>query len=196
MVEPWRRAGYDCWIVDLQHDGSAAPQLDHLTRVAADLSKPYPCPVDPASVAFVAAFPPCDHLAVSGSRWFRGKGLRALSRSIDLFATAAEFCDEVGAPYLIENPISTISSYWRKPDHIFHPCDYSGHCSSDTYYKKTCLWVGCGFQMPPIFSVGGDPDDRIHRAAPRPDRKNFRSKTPEGFSQAVYLSNRESWVFS
>lgn len=42
-------------------------------------------------VAFVTAFPPCTHLAVSGARWFKGKGLRKLADSIHMFATAAEF---------------------------------------------------------------------------------------------------------
>lgn len=30
-------------------------------------------------VAFVAAFPPCTHLVVSGARWFKGKGLRSVT---------------------------------------------------------------------------------------------------------------------
>jgi hypothetical protein len=33
------------------------------------------------------------------------------------------------------------------------------------------------------------PDNRIHMAAPGPDRKNFRSATPMGFAEAVYHAN-------
>lgn len=34
------------------------------------------------------------------------------------------------------------------------------------------------------------PDDRIHKAPPGPERANFRSATPRGFSQAVFEANR------
>jgi hypothetical protein len=33
------------------------------------------------------------------------------------------------------------------------------------------------------------PDDRIHKAAPGPDRANFRSATPLGFAKAVFACN-------
>ena len=26
----------------------------------------------------------------------------------------------LGVPYMIENPVSVVSTYWRKPDYIFH----------------------------------------------------------------------------
>jgi hypothetical protein len=32
---------------------------------------------------------------------------------------------------MIENPVSTVSTYWRKPDYTFDPCDYG-----DAYQKK------------------------------------------------------------
>lgn len=38
------------------------------------------------------------------------------------------------------------------------------------------------------------PDDRIHKAAPGPDRANFRSATPRGFSRAVFEANRPDRV--
>jgi hypothetical protein len=34
------------------------------------------------------------------------------------------------------------------------------------------------------------PDDRIHKAAPGPERANFRSATPRGFAQAMYEANK------
>ena len=188
MVKPWLDADYECWIVDIQHppgitlDGS-------LYRVRADLSQPWIPPLELSRVAFVSAFPPCDHLAVSGARWFQGKGLRALSESIAMFATAAEFCESTAAPYLIENPVSTISMHWRKPDYTFHPHEYAGFCLGDNYTKKTCLWVGNGFVMPPKHPGIYEPDDRIHKCPPGPDRKNIRSQTPAGFAKAVFLAN-------
>lgn len=148
MLEPWRRAGYDCWAVDIQHpvahDRGGITENNGIKKVHADLSRPWLPPVDRDLIEFVAAFPPCDHLAVSGARWFKGKGLRSLEKSIAMFATAAEFCEWSGAPYLIENPVSTISTYWRKPDHTMHPHQFTGYCNADNYTKKTCLWTGGG----------------------------------------------------
>jgi len=195
FVKPWLDDGYECWIVDKQHkpnySNCGITQEGNLFKVNFDLRKPWLLPFDRSEVAFVSAFPSCDHLAVSGSRWLRGKGLRLLAESIEMFATAAEMCEWIGAPYLIENPVSTISTYWRKPDHIFSPEWFTGYCSEDNYTKKTCLWTGNGFVMPDEFRdiSLGLPDDRIHKCSPGDDRKNFRSKTPLGFAIAVHKAN-------
>lgn len=194
MVKPWVDAGYKAILVDIQHDAAEEELgfVDGVMRINRDLTKPFSLPDEITQrIAFVAAFPPCDHLAVSGARWFKGKGLRALSVSIAMFATAADFCEEVGAPYIIENPVSTISTYWRKPDHTFHPHQFTGFCADDNYTKKTCLWVGNGFVMPSEFkdTALGEPDDRIHKAPPGPDRHNFRSATAMGFAIAVWAYN-------
>lgn len=193
MAEPWLAAGYTCYLVDLQHPTGVRRDPKHrLIRIGADIRGGWlPSREVAERCAFAAAFPPCDHLATSGARWLRGKGLRALSLSIDLFATAAEVCEWIGAPYMIENPRSTISTYWRKPDHTFHPCDYTLLESPDNYTKETWIWSGNGFVMPPPCrdqSLGA-PDDRIHRAAPGDDRRNFRSATPRGFARAVFEHN-------
>ena len=157
-------------------------------RVNADLRNPWQPPGKQWD--FISAFPPCTHLSVSGAAWFKGKGLRPLSDSIAMFATAAEICEEAGCPYIIENPISTISTYWREPDYMFHPWQFSLFCPDDTYTKKTCLWTGGGFVMPdPAFSPHIELDNRIHMASPSPERANFRSATPKGFALAVYNAN-------
>ena len=108
-----------------------------------------------------------------------------------MFATAAEFCEWSGAPYIIENPVSTISSYWRKSDYRFSPHHFTGYNIDDNYTKKTCLWVGNGFKMPDASMVAGlpAPDDRIHKCPPGPNRHNIRSATPMGFAKAVFETN-------
>lgn len=191
MLKPWAAAGFNCYCYDIQHPNGFSDGGQGIRNVGFDLKRE-PDHFDSDRIAFVAAFPPCDHLAVSGARWFKGKGLRKLAQSIELFATAAEFCEQSCAPYMIENPVSTISTYWRKPDHTFHPHQYAGYCANDNYTKKTCLWTGGGFVMPqPSPAVSGaKPDDRIHKCPPGPNRKNIRSATPGGFAQAVYLANR------
>ena len=191
MAAPWVENGYKAVLVDVQHPPGMA-EFGAVTKIGADIRggwMPDRELVD--RVAFVAAFPPCDHLAVSGSRWMQGKGLRKLAWSIDLFATAAEICEWIGVPYMIENPVSTISTYWRKPDATFHPHHFTLLDPSDNYTKKTCLWTGGGFVMPEScrdFTLG-NPDDRIHKAPPGPDRANFRSATPMGFARAVFAAN-------
>ncbi len=191
MAQPWIDAGYRVVMIDMQH-----PQGIHehgqITKIGADIRNGWMPPREIIDrIAFVAAFPPCDHLAVSGSRWFKGKGLRKLALSVDLFATAAELCEWLGAPYLIENPVSTMSTYWRKPDYVFHPHHFTMLEPNDNYTKTTCLWTGGGFVMPPSCKdyTLGVPDDRIHKCAPGPDRHNIRSATPLGFARAVFLAN-------
>ena len=188
MVKPWLDAGYECWIVDLQHGNVSNGKLH---KVNCDLTEPLSLPIDKERIAFVSAFPPCDHLAVSGARWFKGKGLRKLAISVAMFATAAEFCEDSGAPYLIENPVSTISTYWRKPDYTFDPYHFTRYNPDDNYTKKTCLWTGGGFVMPTYAMLQGilPPDDRIHKCAPGPERHNIRSATPLGFAKAVFEAN-------
>jgi hypothetical protein len=191
MVKPWVEAGYRGVIVDLKHPQGG--NIDgNLLKIGADLKTWVPPRwLVKSDVQFVSAFPPCDHLAVSGARWFAGKGLGALAEAVTLFDRAAFWAEYFDAPYIIENPVSTISSYWRKPDYTFHPHQYAGLHPQDNYTKKTCLWTGNGFVMPepqPLYD-GDEPDDRIHKAPPSADRKDFRSATAEGFAKAVFLAN-------
>ena len=167
MARPWADAGYRCICYDIQHvgrtvrDGIVFQQWDALLGAPA-------IPVD-STVVFGFAFPPCTDLAVSGARWFKEKGLRRLAQAIEMVAVADEFLRSLGVPYGIENPVSVISSHWRKPDYTFHPYEFTGFELDDNYKKKTCVWAGGGFEMPePNRAEGlGAPDNRIH-AAPHP----------------------------
>lgn len=186
-AEPFAAAGWDCYCIDIAHDQSWSDGTIHYIKADARHWKPTRDMVE--RCRFFAAFPPCTHLAVSGARWLRGKGLRKLAESIELFAVAAEWAEYLGVPYFFENPVSTISTYWRKPDHTFHPWQYTGWEPRDNYSKKTCVWSGNGFVMPEPLVDCETIDDRIHRAAPGPDRADFRSATPVGFMRAVYDAN-------
>jgi hypothetical protein len=194
MAQPWVDAGRLALLVDIQHKQGLHTEDGRVFTLGQDIRNGVSIPdgfPQFSHIEFVAAFPPCDHLAVSGARWFQGKGLRALELSIALFATASEFCEASGAKYMIENPVSTISTYWRKPDHVFQPWWYSAHHVDDNYTKTTCLWTGGGFHMPEqaLSQALWTPDDRIHKAPPGPDRKDMRSATPMGFSKAVFKAN-------
>ena len=182
MAQPWAEAGYLCYCLDIAHP-SGFERHGNIVTIGADVTRWYPALNHEWS--FAAFFPPCTHLAVSGARWFQGKGLRALSEAIGLVAVAAEIAESLQCPYLIENPVSTLASYWRKPDYTFDPCDYG-----DGWTKKTCLWTGGGFVMPEKNRVPITEPGKIHRLPPTDDRAQLRSLTPSGFARAVFEANR------
>jgi hypothetical protein len=188
MVEPWAKAGFLCYCVDLVHPEGECRE-GNVIRVGADVRDWLP-PFAPIKALF--AFPPCTHVAASGARWFRDKGLCSLIEALELFEAAVRLAEWTGAPYMIENPVSTVSSYWRKPDYTFDPCDYGGYLNppGDAYTKKTCLWTGNGFVMPEMKRVKPFEGSRMHRLSPSEDRAMLRSVTPKGFAEAVFQANR------
>jgi hypothetical protein len=193
IVRPWRSAGFTCWIIDIQHppsygDKGVTKDEHGIYRVHHDLRNPWLPPFDRRDIAFVAAFPPCDHLAVSGAAWFKGKGLRKLASSIELFATAAEFCVWAEAPYFIENPKSVVATHWRAADYTFHPWEFSSHASGDVHSKETFLWTGGGFIMPKRKTELVTALDTTW--VDNKSNKNDRSETPRGFAKAVFLANQ------
>lgn len=200
MVQPWVDAGYNAILVDPQHGitsgddsvmryaGTIEDAMDYLGHVLRTYN-----------VAMVFGFPPCTDMAVSGARWFESK--RQADRMFQAKAVmVAEQCRTIGrlsgAPYIVENPVSVLASAFGKPQHTFHPADYTTYEPADNYTKKTCLWTGGGFVMPaPSKDESlGAPDNRIHFASPGPERANFRSATPMGFAQAVFAANHKPAV--
>ena len=193
MVRPWADAGYLCYCVDLQHPPGETKE-GNIVFVGADVREWLPpfC-----KIAMVFAFPPCTDVAVSGARWFRDKGLGALIRSLQLFDACVRLAEWSAAPYLIENPVSAVSTHWRKPDHLFDPCHYGGYLNppGDAYTKRTCLWTGHGFVMPMPRSVAPKEGSRMHNIGPSKERANLRSATPMGFALAVFKSNHATQHF-
>lgn len=188
MVEPWAEAGFRTLCVDIQHDGR---EDGFATRkVGADVRTWLP-PLDDYAIVF--AFPPCTHLAQSGARWFAQKGLGKLIEGVELVEACRRICEWSKAPWMLENPVGQLSTYWRKPDHYFDPYEYAGYALVDeAYTKKTCLWVGEGFVMPtkrPVEVTEEKP--RIHWAKNDAGRGDVRSVTPSGFARAVFEANVE-----
>lgn len=201
MVRPWIEAGYNAVLVDPQHEGNEGIQLGYesgwtrrLAGTIEDIMDELGELIRTGDVAAVFGFPPCTDMAVSGARWFRSK-----YEADKLFQAkavmVAEQCRTIGrlsgAPWFVENPVSVLASAFGKPQHTFHPADYTAYEPADNYTKKTCLWTGGGFVMPQPArdATLGAPDDRIHKAPPGPDRANFRSATPMGFARAVFEAN-------
>lgn len=194
-VAPWAEAGYRAVLVDPQHFmDSNDGEIEHIAGTVIDAAPRIGDIIREENVVFVCGFPPCTDVAVSGSRWFAEKA-KADKHFQAKAALVAEQCRMIaliaGCPGYFENPVSVFSSIFGKPDYTFSPHQYTGHCKDDNYTKQTCLWTFGRFIMPDEFKDPylGKPDDRIHKAAPGPDRANFRSATPKGFSEAVYLAN-------
>jgi hypothetical protein len=194
MVRPWAEAGYECWCLDIQHEGwrcdESFPRTGgRIHKIRHDVTRPFTLHSAPD---IVFAFPPCTHLAVSGARWFQVKGMDALIEALEVVNACRKIAESSGAPYMIENPVSTLSTYWRKPDYTFDPCEYAGYLEDpdeDAYSKKTCLWTGGGFVMPqrkPVHPIHGS---KMHLMAPSDDRSDRRAETPRGLSKAVFLAN-------
>mgnify|MGYP003674247008 CR=1 FL=1 len=123
------------------------------------------------------AHPPCQHLSVSGARWFKEKQADGRQQQgIDFFMAL------INAPIpmiAVENPISIMSSKYRKPNQIVQPWQH-GHGET----KATCLWLKGLPELEPTQIVEGR-EPRIHRMAPSPDRWKKRSLTYTGIAKAM-----------
>lgn len=196
VVQPWIEAGCEAVLVDPQHGTSRTEgPVRKIARTVEDALPELRCRIASGGVVMVFGWPPCTDMAVSGARWFETK--RQADPMFQAKAVAvAEQCRTVGrlsgAPWLVENPVSVLSSVFGKPQHYFDPCDYTRHEPADNYTKKTSIWSGGGFVMPLPWrdETLGPPDDRIHKAPPGPERENFRSATPMGFARAVFEANQ------
>lgn len=220
-LKPWALAGYQCIAYDIQHDIPHYEQFEGGGRIDykyADLHdiSYLDAIFDSLSgkdVTFAMAFPVCTDLAVSGAAHFKRKRERdpLFQRKAANYAIwCAELFQAIGCPYFIENPVSVLSTLWRKPDYSFHPYEYGGYIDPehaehpkwpdyiapmDAYPKKTCLWTGGGFVMPDISPVEpetGHSRQHLKLGGKSMKTKNIRSATPRGFAQAVFNSNNST----
>ena len=80
------------------------------------------------------AFPPCTHLALSGSQWFAEK--QKDGRQDEALQFVRDLMNADIPKIAIENPIGIISSRIRKYDQIIQP-----YMFGDPFQKSTCLWL-------------------------------------------------------
>lgn len=185
MAKPWADAGYRCYCVDVKHSIRNDRVEGNITYCWGDVRSWFP-PSPRGRIAFMACFPPCTDVAGSGARDFKKKKLPLLCDALAIFTACLNACEWAGCPYLIENPVGVLSSHVRKPDYTFDPCDYG-----DPYTKKTCLWTGGGFVMPPKQRVEPVLGSMMHTLPPDENRQAMRSKTPVGFANAVFHANHQ-----
>ena len=123
------------------------------------------------------AHPPCDHLAVSGARWFAEK--RADGRQQAALDFVRLLMDAPIERIAIENPVSIMSSQIKKPTQCIQPWQF-GHGET----KKTCLWLKNLPPLTPTDIVEGR-EQRVHKLPPSADRWKIRSKTYQGIADAM-----------
>lgn len=220
-VKPWAKAGYECHCYDIQHDSTRVDRflsggsihylhadLQNLSNVTALW-----CSYVGKPVVFGMAFPVCTDMAVSGASWFEAKRKmdpNFQKKASDYAKWCSSFFQNFSVPYFVENPVSVLSTLWRKPDYMFNPYEYGGYipedearhptwpeyiAARDAYPKKTCLWVGGGFKMPkpmPVVVEAGYSTQHRKLGGKSAKTKNIRSATPRGFAQAVFEANKKS----
>lgn len=187
MVRPWAEAGYECICVDISH----RPMRKARTETVGAGSITYQWGdarvwVPPRRPAILFAFPPCTHVSGSGAQDWKMKGTALLRDSLEMWSAAYHAGMWAGIPFMIENPVGKFSDHMRKPDYLFHPWEYG-----DPWTKKTCLWIGNEFVMPPKLHTEppAGTTQAIWLMSPGEDRDTERSKTPPAFARAVFESN-------
>ena len=121
--------------------------------------------------------PPCTHLAVSGARWFKEKRRDGRQQeAIEFFLRLANV--SIGK-ICIENPVSIMSTFYKKPNQIIQPYQF-GHGET----KATCLWLKNLPKLKPTKLVEGRVA-RIHNEPPSEERWKNRSRTYTGIAEAM-----------
>lgn len=219
MAQPWLDAGYECWCFDGQHPDGITVEGKHVkvgmwfdantTEEQAGLIASLV-----GTSEFVFGFPECTDLAVSGAAHFAKKREKdpLFQEKATLLAQMVEkVANLLDCPWGVENPVSVLSTLWRKPDHRFDPYEYGGYLpkddvhptypeyikSRDAYPKKTCIWSGNGFVMPvklPVTVEAGYSAQHSKLGGKSLKTKNIRSATPRGFARAAFLANSEALV--
>jgi len=176
VTKEFRKLGHEAYSCDILPTSGSNPEW-HLQQDVTELLK--------QDWDMIIAFPPCTHLAVSGSRHFAQKQADGRQQEgIDFFMLFANAkCEKI----CIENPIGIMSSMWRKPDQIVQPWMF-GHAES----KATCFWLKGLPKLVETDNVKAHFDtlpknqqQRIHYLPPSKDRGHLRSKTFSGIAQAM-----------
>lgn len=222
MAKPWADAGYKCYCFDGQHKSGVYQdsQNENIINVGmwfnneitgdySNLDVNKIIEITGRDISFVFGFPECTDLAVSGASHFARKRENNpffQLEAMELVKLTEKLGNELSCKWALENPISVISTMWRKPDYKFHPYEYGGYLPEDdehplypdyikprdAYPKKTCIWSGNGFIMPPLRPVYVEPgfsDQHKKLGGKSLKTKNIRSATPRGFAMAVFEYN-------
>ena len=175
--QAFRDRGFDAWSCDLLPSEDESPY--HIVGDCLSLLD--------QGWDLMVAHPPCTYLAVSGLHWNKRDPSRAEKTEEALRFVQALMSAPI-SKIAVENPVSCISSWIRKPDQIIQPWWFGEDAS-----KKTCLWLK---GLPLLRATDRLPgDDKTRRAnqtpsgqnklGPSPDRWKERSRTYLGIAKAM-----------
>jgi hypothetical protein len=180
ICKAFRALGHEAYSNDLQDCSGGHPEW-HLKMDALKAIKL-------KKWDLIIAHPPCTYLTISANKWYndmppRKSGVLVGAERRQAREEAVEFfmkftktnCKHVA----IENPIGIMSTRYRKPDQIIQPWQF-GHGET----KATCLWLFGLPKLVPTNIVEGR-EQRLHKLPPTPDRGKLRSKTYQGWADAM-----------
>lgn len=125
VCKAFRERGHEAYSCDIEPCSGGHPEWHIQGDVLEWLDKEWD---------LIIAHPPCTHIAVSGAAWFEQKRKDGRQQEgVDFFM---KFTDLKCPRVAIENPVSIMSTVWRKPDQIIQPYQFG-----DSFSKKTCLWL-------------------------------------------------------
>lgn len=200
VTKEFRKLGFEAYSCDIQPCTGGKPEWHIEDDIFKHIDKGWD---------LMIAHPPCTYLAVSGAKWFYhpdDKGMPIENRRPHpKFPNRKKHQKEALAffkklatadiPYVaVENPISVVSSKWRKPDQIVQP-----YMFGDEATKTTCLWLKNLPDLEPTKLVGkgervyfksgkSQPkwySDALSNSISSKERQILRSKTFKGFAKAM-----------
>lgn len=136
----FRGRGFEAYSADIQEPSGGHPEWHILGDVLPLLSGGVFATMDGKlhnvdKWDLIIAHPPCTHLAVSGARWFK-EGRKPLYLREQAVAFFMRFVNAYCEHIAVENPVSIMSTRYKKPTQIINPYEF-GHMEQ----KRTCLWL-------------------------------------------------------
>ena len=186
--ESFAKRGHDAWSIDL------LPTEKPGNHIQGDISTGILERRSSIHWDLMIAHPPCTYLAVSGAGWFyhpedkhlpfkkRRPHPKFPNRQKDKKEAELFFMALINAninKICVENPIGTMSTFYRKPNQIVQPWQF-GHGET----KATCFWLKNLPKLTPTKIVEGR-EQRNHYMSPSPDRPKNRSRTYQGIADAM-----------
>ena len=215
VTKEFRKLGHEAYSCDLLECSGGHPEW-HFKNDVFEIIEDRGGTLQTGEEAFIdgnwdmmIAHPPCTYLSVSGAQWYYHPDDKNLPteerRPHPKFPNRAEHREEAVEFFLrlanapiekvaVENPVSIISTRWRKPDQIVQP-----YMFGDEATKTTCLWLKNLPLLLPTEIVGkgerikfksgkSQPkwySDALVKAKTPQERRTLRSKTFPGFAEAM-----------
>lgn len=194
ITKELRKLGHEAFSCDLLPCSGGYPKWHYQQDVFEVIDKGWD---------MMIAHPPCTFLAVSGARWLYNKDGSVNQERLKNQKNALDFVQKLmDAPIekiAIENPVSVISTYIRKPDQIVQP-----YMFGDKAQKTTCLWLKNLPKLKPtnIVEKGEFKEwidkktgktkrqatwyyEALQKAKTPEERRTLRSKTFKGMAKAI-----------